>query len=79
MVITQEQMDLMLSGINDGLTIDQCCKYILHISRRNFYKYATNEQKMEIKSCKVVNSGFFNDSLRSREVVYNRKHEPPII
>lgn len=73
MVITQEQMDLMLAGIEDGLTIDQCCKYILHIRREQFYTYATDEQKIEIKNHKILHAGFINDT--GRKSLYYRKHK----
>jgi hypothetical protein len=54
--ITDEQINLMLEGIEDGLTIDQCCKYILHKDRAYFYANATPEQIDIVKTHKLLNA-----------------------
>lgn len=56
MKITNEQITLMLEGIEDGLTIEQCCKYILHIDRNVFYRNATPEQIDIVKTHKLFNA-----------------------
>ena len=56
MKITDEQISLMLEGIEDGFTIDQCCKYILHKDRTYFYVNATPEQVDIVKTHKLLHS-----------------------
>lgn len=56
MKITEEQISLILEGIEDGLTIEQCCKYILHIDRNYFYCNASPEQIDVVKTHKLLNS-----------------------
>jgi hypothetical protein len=56
MKITNEQITLMLEGIEDGLTIDQCCKYVLHRDRTYFYVNATPEQIDVVKTHKLLNA-----------------------
>jgi len=65
MTITQEQIDAMLLGIEDGLSIDHCCKYILHITRREFYLSATQEQKDIVKTYKTLQANLSADYNRA--------------
>lgn len=74
-VITREQMNIIILGIEQGLTIEKCCSYMLHIASRCFYRYATDEQKTEIKNYKKARLEFFNSSHRSSEIFYNRKYK----
>lgn len=63
--ITREQIDAILLGIEDGLTIEQCIKYILKIDREQFYHYATPEQKDEVKTHKMLHVTLGADYQRS--------------
>ena len=46
MPITDKQIDIMLKGIEDGYTIDECCTKLLKFScSSSFYTKATKEQK----------------------------------
>lgn len=56
MEITAQQIHLMLEGIEDGLTIEQCCKHRLGVSRDYFYRHATKEQIDAIKTHKFLYS-----------------------
>lgn len=56
MEISNEQISLILEGIEDGLTIEQCFKYILHIDRGCFYNSVTPEQLDVIKTHKFLYS-----------------------
>jgi len=72
MKITNEQITLMLEGIEDGLTIEQCCKYILHIDRSVFYRNATPEQIDIVKSHKFlyssINSSYARNKIRIKSL-----------
>jgi hypothetical protein len=65
MAITQEQIDKVLSGIEDGITIKQCCKYILNMSSSEFYKSATQEQKDLVKIYKTLQANLSADYNRA--------------
>ena len=73
MTITQEQIDKILLGIEDGLSIDHCCKYILHISRGKFYKFATQEQKDMVKTYKTLQADLSADY--NRAFISNKKNK----
>jgi len=66
MKISNEQISLILEGIEDGLTIEQCCKYILHINRNTFYRNATPEQIDIIKSHKFLYSSLPSSYARNK-------------
>ena len=73
MAITQEQIDKVLLGIEDGLSIDHCCKYILHITRREFYLSATQDQKDIVKTYKILQADLSADY--NRAFINNKKNK----
>jgi hypothetical protein len=72
MKISKEQISLILEGIEDGLTIEQCCKYILHIDRSVFYRNATPEQIDIVKAHKFlyssINSSYHRTNIRVKSL-----------
>jgi hypothetical protein len=63
--ITQEQINIILSGIEDGYTIEECCELLLHIDRNFFYEHATAEQKNEVRTHKLLHSDIHSCYMRS--------------
>lgn len=66
MKITNEQISLILEGIEDGLTIEQCCKYRLGVSRHYFYDRATPEQIDIVKTHKLLNASVQSSYARNK-------------
>ncbi len=56
MKITDEQINLILKGIENGFTIQECCKKVLHINSNRFYRNATKEQKQIVITHKLLHS-----------------------
>ena len=52
--MTPKQIQIILDGIKNGYTIEECCKNLLNISRYYFYNNATNEQKKIISNQKIL-------------------------
>jgi hypothetical protein len=70
--ITQEQINIILSGIEDGLTIVECCESLLDIRPIFFYQHATAQQKDEVKTHKLLHSDIHSCYMRTF-VNYKRK------
>jgi hypothetical protein len=63
--ITQEQINIILSGIEDGYTIVECCELLLHIRPIFFYTHATAEQKREVRTHKLLHSDIHSCYIRA--------------
>jgi hypothetical protein len=63
--ITQEQINIILLGIEDGFTIEQCCERLLRMDRNFFYQHATMQQKDEVKTHKLLHSDIHSCYMRS--------------
>lgn len=67
-IITAHHIDIILKGIEDGYTIQQCCKELLKFSGTNvFYHNATKEQKDLVRIHKFIHSGIEADYARTQK------------
>lgn len=65
-IITSEHINIILLGIERGLTIQKCCRDLLHIDSNTFYYYATQEQKDQVRIHKLLHNNIHNCYGRTR-------------